>query len=83
MLTLRKAQGQVGHILTMVEDDKYCMDIAQQVNAAMGLLKQVNNHILESHLLSCAAHKLQARNMTERKKFVGELARVFNLTGRK
>ena len=83
MLALKKAQGQVGHILSMVEDDKYCMDIAQQVNAAMGLLKQVNHHILESHLLSCAAHKLQSKNMTEKKKFVSELAKVFNITGRK
>lgn len=83
ILALKKAQGQVAHILIMVAGDKYCLDIAQQVNAAMGLLKQVNNQILESHLLSCGTHKLQSKNMAEKKKFVSELSHIFNLTGRK
>lgn len=34
-------------IQKMVEEDRYCMDIAQQTNAALGLLRSANALILE------------------------------------
>ena len=35
ILGLKKAVGTINKIMTMVEEDKYCADIASQVNAAM------------------------------------------------
>ena len=32
---LKTARGQLDGILKMVEDDRYCMDISQQLMAAM------------------------------------------------
>lgn len=66
----------------MMEEKRYCIDIAQQVNAAMGLLKQVNNLILESHLLSCGTEKLTDKSPSKRLAFSQELIKTFNLTSK-
>jgi len=79
-INLKKAHGQLALIDKMIVENRYCLDIAQQVNAAMGLLKQINNHILESHLLSCGANKLESKNEKVRQEFVKELMKVFDQT---
>lgn len=75
-LNLKKAQGQLNRIEKMIEDDRYCIDIAQQVNAAIGLLKGMNATILESHLQSCGAKDLNSKDDHVRAKFVKELLQV-------
>ncbi len=77
---LKKAQGQLELINKMIEEKRYCVDIAQQVNAAIGLLKQVNNYILEGHLLSCGVSKLNSKNEATKLAFAQELVRTFDLT---
>lgn len=79
-ISLKKAQGQLKLVDKMIEEKRYCLDIAQQINAAIGLLKGINNHILESHLLSCGSNKLNSKNKTVKLKFAKELVRTFDLT---
>ena len=50
---LKNARGQIDGIIKMVEDDRYCMDISQQVMAADAMLKRVNKEILAAHLKHC------------------------------
>lgn len=78
-INLKKAQGQLELIQKMVEDERYCIDVAQQVNAAIGLLKQVNTYVLESHLLCCGAEKLVSKNKEEKEKFAKELVQAFSI----
>jgi DNA-binding FrmR family transcriptional regulator len=79
---LKKTQGQINHILKMVEDEKYCTDIVSQVNAALGLLKKAKNHILESHLMTCGAKNLTSNDLSKKEDFVKELVRTFSLTNK-
>lgn len=81
-LNLKKAQGQINLIQNMIESQRYCVDIAQQVNATIGLLKKANDLILESHLNTCAAHKLNSKNKEERAEFVQELIQNFKVTAK-
>ena len=37
----------------MAEQDEYCIDIIQQNLAVVGLLKSVNQQLLEGHLHAC------------------------------
>lgn len=78
---LKKANGQIARVLKMIEEDQYCIDIAQQVNAAIGLLKRVNCHILESHLITCSPRKLKGSKKSK-KLFAEEIMRVCNVTNR-
>lgn len=67
---LKTARGQLDGIIRMVEDDRYCMDISQQVSAADALLRRVNKEILSAHLKHCVEH---AKDDTERAAKIDEL----------
>ncbi len=73
---LQKAGGQLDTVLKMAEADRYCMDIIQQNNAVIGILQQVNNLILESHLRTCGA-ALGSKSAKERDGFIAEILRVW------
>jgi CsoR family transcriptional regulator, copper-sensing transcriptional repressor len=67
----------------MIEEEVYCADIAQQVNATMGLLKSVNNYLLSYHIKHCGARKLLSNDKQEIDDFVKELIRVWDVSTRK
>lgn len=67
---LKTARGQLDGILKMVEEDRYCVEISQQVMATEALLNRVNREILAAHLRGCVQ---QAVNAEDREKKVEEL----------
>lgn len=67
---LKNARGQIDGIIKMVEDDRYCMEISQQVMAADAMLRRVNREILSAHLKHCVEH---AENDRERADKIDEL----------
>ncbi len=81
-LNLKKAGGQLRLLEKMVNENRYCIDVAQQVNATIGLLKKINDFILENHLLTCGAKKLNSKKKNERVDFTHELMKAFTLTNR-
>lgn len=83
LINLKKTRGLLETIERMVADDRYCMDIAQQINASLGLMKSAKSLILESHLNSCGAHKLMSSNKEEKEQFVQELMEIFHISHRK
>ena len=70
---LKTARGQIDGIIKMVEEDRYCMDISQQVTAADAMLRRANREILTAHLKHCVEH---ADSDTERAEKVDELVRA-------
>ena len=83
LTNLKKTRGLLETIERMVQDDRYCMDIAQQINASLGLMKSAKDLILESHLSSCASHKLMSQDRTEKEQFIQELMDVFHISHKK
>lgn len=81
-LNLKKANGQIKLLEKMVKDGRYCIDIAQQVNATIGLLKKINDFILENHLLTCGAKKLNSKKKNDRIDFTHELMKAFTVTNK-
>ena len=67
---LKTARGQIDGIIKMVEEDRYCMDISQQVTAADAMLRRVNTEILTAHLKHCVE---QAESDRERSDKIDEL----------
>jgi DNA-binding FrmR family transcriptional regulator len=53
MQMLKTARGQIDSVVTMIEDDRYCIDIANQILAVNGLLKRANLEILKQHINNC------------------------------
>lgn len=50
---LKTARGQLDGILKMIEDDRYCMDISNQVMATEAILRKANKEILKAHMKGC------------------------------
>ena len=81
-LNLKKANGQLKLVDKMVEEGKNCIQIAQQVNSAIGLLKKVNVSVLENQLQSCEHVNPPSKNSEEKARCIEELIKIFNITGK-
>ncbi len=52
---LKKIEGQIRGIMKMVENEKYCIDIINQITAAEKALTGVSKIIMKRHVESCVA----------------------------
>lgn len=57
---LRRIEGQVRGLQRMVEDDRYCIDILEQVSAATRALQSVALLLLDEHLGHCVSDAVKA-----------------------
>jgi DNA-binding FrmR family transcriptional regulator len=57
---LKKIEGQVRGLHKMVEDDRYCIDVLQQISAATRALQGVALHLLDDHLSHCVVNAVNA-----------------------
>ena len=44
------AKGQLDGIIRMIDEDRYCLDVSDQLMATRALLKKTNNLILKNHI---------------------------------
>ena len=47
------AKGQLDGIIRMIDEDRYCLDVSDQLLATRALLKKANNLILKNHIDNC------------------------------
>lgn len=83
LLAMKKTQGTLAKVSQMIEEDCYCADIGQQINAAIGLLRGVNTELMKNHLLCCGKNDLSDKNNKKGEKFVEEFARIWDVSTRK
>ena len=50
---LKTARGQMDGIIRMVEENRYCIDISQQLMSTEAILNRANKEILSAHLKHC------------------------------
>lgn len=63
---LKTARGQIDGILKMVEEDRYCIDISNQVLATVSILNKTNKAIIKAHLGSCVRQAVADGNDQEK-----------------
>lgn len=63
---LKTARGQIDGIIKMVEEDRYCMDISQQLMASQSVLRRANKEVLSAHLKSCVKNARTEEEMEEK-----------------
>ncbi|MFA6536735.1 MAG: metal-sensitive transcriptional regulator [Candidatus Paceibacterota bacterium] len=73
---LKIIEGQVRGLQSMLENDKYCIDVITQTSAVKQALSGVEDALMESHLGSCLID--QIKNGKD-KKAVKEILKVYNL----
>jgi len=57
---LRRIEGQVRGLQRMVDEDKYCIEVLDQVAAVTRALQAVAIELLDGHLSHCVADALAA-----------------------
>jgi len=57
---LKKIEGQIRGIERMVEREKYCIDIINQVTAAQRALSQVGLKVMQRHIESCVTDAIKS-----------------------
>jgi DNA-binding FrmR family transcriptional regulator len=66
---LRRIEGQVRGIQKMVDEDRYCIDILQQMSAVQAAMDKVALGLLDDHVKHCMAEgaddEKRRREMTE------------------
>ena len=71
---LKTAEGHIRAIQNMVEEERYCIDVAKQVNAVIKALEKTNSLILRGHLRSCVKDGMKNGNDEE---LIKELVDLF------
>ena len=66
----------------MVEEDRYCVDILNQVAAVEGALDRVGHLLLAGHVETCETHAIESGRPKERRQKLDELIEVFSRFGR-
>lgn len=60
---LNRVEGQIRGIKAMIEKDIYCDDIITQIAASQSALNAVGKLMLEGHMKSCVAERIQKGDM--------------------
>ena len=72
---LKTARGQIDGILKMVEEDRYCLDVSNQLMATQSILKKANRMVLKAHMESCVRQAMASGDPDEK---LEELARLLD-----
>jgi len=57
---LRRIEGQARGIQRLVEEEAYCLDVLQQVEALTAAADQVGLLLLEDHIDGCLSHAIES-----------------------
>lgn len=57
---LRRIEGQARGIQRLVDEEAYCLDVLQQVEAMTAAADQVALLLLEDHIDGCLAHAIES-----------------------
>ena len=63
---LKTARGQIDGLLKMIEEDRYCIDISNQILAAQSILKKANREVLQAHMACCIKEAILNGNEKEK-----------------
>lgn len=75
---LSRIEGQVRGIARMVEEDRYCMDILNQIQAVKAALRKVEDEVLKSHSAHCVNDAIKAADSKDARKKFDELIDLFS-----
>lgn len=75
---LKRAEGMLRKVTSMVEEDKYCIDVLQQSLATIGFIKSANKTLLENHLNCCFKKGMESKSGKKQKELIDELIRIIN-----
>lgn len=74
--SLRRIEGQVGGLLRMVDENRYCIDLLTQISAVRAALHKVEGEVLRDHLDHCVANAFVSGDALDQRRKVDELVQT-------
>jgi DNA-binding FrmR family transcriptional regulator len=79
---LKRIEGQVRGVSRMVDEERYCIDILNQIQAVKAALTRVEEQVLKSHAAHCVAHAIKSGNVKDQTRKFDELVELFSRYGK-
>lgn len=76
---LKSIAGHVNGVATMVDQDRYCIDVIKQIQATQAALAKVSEMILDNHLHTCLTTAIRGDDPAERERVLAEISEVFSV----
>ena len=70
---LSRIEGQVRGVHRMIEEERYCIDVLQQIQAIQSALGKVEDAVLKDHAATCIESAIASGNEADQRKKFGEL----------
>lgn len=70
---LNRIEGQVRGIGSMIDEERYCIDILQQIHAIKSALTRVEDIVLKDHAATCVSAAIESGSEKEQRKKFEEL----------
>ena len=70
--------GQMNAVIRMIDEQKYCPEIIQQIRAAANAMRSLEKEILKRHLESCVQNAMKSDNNLDINAKVDEILKLWN-----
>lgn len=80
---LKTARGQLDGILKMVEEDRYCIDISNQLMATQSILSRANAEVLKAHVACCVREAMESGDQAAGEQKLAEISAVLEKLAKK
>lgn len=74
---LSRIEGQVRGIARMLKEDRYCIDILNQVQAVKAALGKVEEELLKDHAAHCVEAAIRSGDAADQRRKFDELVGLF------
>lgn len=75
---LKTARGQIDGVLKMIEENQYCLDIANQIMAAEAILRKANKEIIKAHMEGCVLEAFSGEDPEEKRQKIEEILAIMD-----
>ncbi len=73
---LKTARGQLDGILKMIEEDRYCVDISNQLMACEKVISRANRTVLLAHIHGCVEEAMADGNQNKAEEIAALLEKL-------
>lgn len=70
---LNRIEGQINGLKAMVEDDRYCLEILQQISSVHEALRGAGKILMRNYLEVCATDALQSRRKEKQEEIYNQM----------
>jgi DNA-binding FrmR family transcriptional regulator len=79
---LRRIEGQVRGLQSMVADERYCADVLVQISSVQEALRAVSKSLMKNHLRHCATQAIRKGTAAQAQQMYDELVDLMQLHSR-